>query len=660
MKRIDLLAMKIANFKGIKYLEADFGDRVCVTGSNGSGKTSVYDAYLWCLFEKNAAGEAIAVQPLNVDNSPVHKVETSVEVAIKVTEQDGTSNVVTIKRTQNEKWVKPRGLQEEVFDGLKTERYFNDVPCKVSDFATKMNEICDTGDWFMLSSISAFMGMKMEDRRKKLQSIAHIPTDMEMASEFPHVLEALKAGKSIEDYKIQIRTEKSRMKAELDEIPIRIDQQEKLRVDYDFDALEKDAKSIQEKIAAIEASLTAMVSNADIDRASNLRTELAAINKDIVDVEDEVKRTRSSRVSEFEAKVNKCNVEISSANAQIEQCYKRLGSARDLHKEKLEKFEAKKAAWLEENKRQFVDTTEEVCPTCNRPLPYDEVMAAKEKAVQAFNARHNELLDELYADSVRLNQEVMDAENAIKKEEGTIEGLKRQIKGIEELRSTAEEAIKKVPSVELTLSAKVEYTKLMEKRGEIERQIRIQSAPTSTDQEKEAKKASLRSEKDELNAQLKEVNIKLGSRGVNAQIDAQKKALDEKSRELAQKIASHEQIEFEIMEYKKLKISLTEDSVSQFFDIVHWKMFEQNTSNDGEKELCDPITEGKPYSTQNTAMQFNMAVDIINGMSKGLDILVPMFIDQKESVSNLLPTAAQLITLEVKADQPLDISIIKN
>ena len=55
-KEVRIKSMKIANFKGISSIEVEFGYRTLVTGGNGTGKSSLYAAYLWCLFGKNYLG----------------------------------------------------------------------------------------------------------------------------------------------------------------------------------------------------------------------------------------------------------------------------------------------------------------------------------------------------------------------------------------------------------------------------------------------------------------------------------------------------------------------------------------------------------------------------------------------------------------------------
>ena len=91
-------------------------------------------------------------------------------------------------------------------------------------------------------------------------------------------------------------------------------------------------------------------------------------------------------------------------------------------------------------------------------------------------------------------------------------------------------------------------------------------------------------------------------------------------------------------------------------EFVKWKMYEPNITNAGEKEICQAVIDGKPYEQQNTATMVNAGIDIINGLSVASNVYVPLFVDNKESVSELIETNAQLITLEVVKGAQLSIN----
>ena len=56
---IKLNKLEIRNFKGIReYVMELNGDSAHVYGDNATGKTTLYDAFLWCLFGKNSADQS--------------------------------------------------------------------------------------------------------------------------------------------------------------------------------------------------------------------------------------------------------------------------------------------------------------------------------------------------------------------------------------------------------------------------------------------------------------------------------------------------------------------------------------------------------------------------------------------------------------------------
>ena len=141
-----------------------------------------------------------------------------------------------------------------------------------------------------------------------------------------------------------------------------------------------------------------------------------------------------------------------------------------------------------------------------------------------------------------------------------------------------------------------------------------------------------------------------------AKVEARREELKKQNTELATKIAELDAVMFEISTYQKAYINAVEDKVSSMFKLVRWKMYQPNVSNDGEQEICECLVNGVPVSTNvNTAGGVNAGIDIINALSKWLEISVPLWIDGKESVTDLLDTDAQVVTLSVVENQSLSV-----
>jgi len=647
-KEVKIKSMKVANFKGVTSLDVDFGYRTQVTGANGTGKSSIYAAYLWCLFGKNYLGQAISVQPLDSNNNVVHKVETSVELVLLV---DGKESVV--KRIQREDWSVPRGTSQEVLKGNVQERFFNDVPCGVSEFSEKLNAICPIEDWFMLSSISAFMNLKQEDRRKKLQSISEIVSDEVIAANFPSVQEALNSGKTIEELKRQVSLSKSKSKTELEQIPARIDQQEKLRVSgVDFEVIRKRIGEIDKEIESIDQRMKAGVSNSDLEAMTKAISDRNQILSDISDLENSLKKERDKMVSTIDSNISSASTEIDKLKREKDSLQLELNTIQPRTEQLTKEFEQAREAWLTENATKFEQTDKFICSECHQPYPQEMVDELARKAVANFNTRKLSRLSELVKEAENCKLYLESNNNRINEVSSKIEKLSTSILEKQNEKAEFEAQLEKVPPLELAKSVSIEYNKLQDDLLSIDSKIALlrNNKPQQTaDNSLPVMKQSFATEKDGLIRQLSQ-------EGVNERIDTFKQELEKKAVDLAQAVADADKIEFEIQSFKKRKIELVEASVSSLFEFVKWKMYEPNITNDGEKEICQAVIDGKPYEQQNTATMVNAGIDIINGLSVASNVYVPLFVDNKESVSELIETNAQLITLEVVKGAQLSIN----
>ena len=127
-------------------------------------------------------------------------------------------------------------------------------------------------------------------------------------------------------------------------------------------------------------------------------------------------------------------------------------------------------------------------------------------------------------------------------------------------------------------------------------------------------------------------------------------------RELAQQKADLEKQEFTAEEFTKARMLEVERRVNQKFKLVRFRMFEP-LINGGEKPDCTLISNatGAKFMDTNNADKINIGLDIINTLSDFYEVTAPIFVDNAESVNELLPVAAQLIKLTVTTSKKLQI-----
>ncbi|MCD8265654.1 MAG: ATP-binding protein, partial [Prevotellaceae bacterium] len=86
MKRVTIKQMRLVNFKGIRELEAAFDGRLTdICGKNGTGKTTVYDAFTWALFGKDSQDrKQFDIKTLGRDGKPLPDIPHEVSVLLDV------------------------------------------------------------------------------------------------------------------------------------------------------------------------------------------------------------------------------------------------------------------------------------------------------------------------------------------------------------------------------------------------------------------------------------------------------------------------------------------------------------------------------------------------------------------------------------------------
>lgn len=126
MKTIRLKQLVIQDFKGIKELNIDFSKTTNIYGENALGKTTIFDAFTWLLFDKDSKNRStFDIKPLNSNNQVIRGLNPTVTGVLNI---DGTELKLT--KIYQEKWVKKTGEAEKTFNGNSSTYEINEVPVK--------------------------------------------------------------------------------------------------------------------------------------------------------------------------------------------------------------------------------------------------------------------------------------------------------------------------------------------------------------------------------------------------------------------------------------------------------------------------------------------------------------------------------------------------
>src|SRR5690606_36550718 len=168
MKKISIKKLSLSNFKGIKNLHIDFAEQTNIYGANGTGKTTIFDAFTWLLFGKDSQDRKdFDIKPLDENGSPIQKIENEVEATIIVNDQE-----LTIKRIHREKLLNNEKIADLEFSGNVSVYFWNEVSMSAKVYQSKINDLLDESVFKLISNPLAFNNLKWQDRRKVLMGIA--------------------------------------------------------------------------------------------------------------------------------------------------------------------------------------------------------------------------------------------------------------------------------------------------------------------------------------------------------------------------------------------------------------------------------------------------------------------------------------------------------
>lgn len=295
MKTVKLHRCEIALFKGIGIGKFDFdGSSGAIYGANGSGKSSVADAWTWLLFGKNSAGATdFSIKPLE-ENGAVrdHDARTSVEAEITV---DGEK--YTLRRVYYEKWSTKRGAADPTFDGHTTEFYIDGVPKSKSDYDANISSIIAPEDVFILiSRLNAFCdSLSWQKRRQMLFELANVGTDadiMKTDERFSPLAEAV--GKyPIDELRRKLAGENKKLGDDRVSLVGRMEEAANMARQMRVQSAEAAVKAINERQAKAACDLTALN-----EKRQSLREQYTAFAEAPLKIGATVCRTCGSVLSE--------------------------------------------------------------------------------------------------------------------------------------------------------------------------------------------------------------------------------------------------------------------------------------------------------------------------------------------------------------------------
>lgn len=620
--KLVLKVLKMKNFKGIKEKKILF-DRTetKLYGANATGKTTVADAFMWLLFDKDSQDRKdFEIKPLAENNEPIHFLNTEVSAEF---EFDGKT--FSLSKVYKEKWVKKRGQAEQEFSGHETTYYIDGVPCKKSEYQKYVDEIIKEKTFKLLTNPLTFEAMKWQDKRKILFEVCGTINDVSVPG-YDRLQQHL-SGKDVEEFKKSLAATKKKLKKDIEDIPPRIDE---LRRGID-ESLDKEGALL--KIAKKEQAI------------QDFEQQLEASEKAFEAVRDKQKlilsleRTREEIVGEHNRQVYGEHSKLKDQLDTLKRDINNKQSEQDRIAKKLEilkqdeiiinsKIKDERNEWIRIDKETF-EEHKSICPTCGQNLPIDQLEELKNKHIKEKEARKQQVVriaDQLKEDLARGQKEQEDLSKDFEILAKELVSIQRNVQGLEE-----------------KLGQPIDTTPC--DTAEIDAQIdELKQALASFNQLDTSKI------KEEIKIAQKDIalyNLTITKADNQEKTLERIKELEEQLKELQVSLADVEQQEILVEDFTKAKVDMLEENINSKFTTVKFKLFEEQI-NGGLVECCESLINGVPFSNANNAAKVQAGIEIIKVLSEHYGMNAPIFIDNRESISTIPSTNSQVINLIVE------------
>lgn len=643
--RFTLKKISLNNFKGFEKMDVEFSpESTLIEGDNETGKTTLYDAFCYCLSKKSSDGSTdFGIKP----NFATEIVSPSVEVEAEIDEKP-----VTLKRVYQAKFTR-----DKKFSGYKTECFINGIPTGIKEFEKYIADSVGEEEVFKLLTFPNYFtelmttanGETVSQRQcKALKHMANVESDKSIAESeeaFQPLLELLKRYDSVDDIQKFYKAEVKRIHQQIDDIPIRVEQQAKniLKVEKSEVELNTMLSSVSAKIDALRTQ--DVPSPESMKQVKAMKEQLASAKQELLTAGNkesqllfDEKNKHIEKLNEIRNEDRKVRGQISDLESQIKSFLVRIDG--------LTASKNIKSDYIRQDSEElelFNGSDAYICPTCGSKLERDNPLSEELK-------RKHEILKndihELYVALAGIDKEIEESQNAIDDLSVQKADLQKELVHLSEEENKLQEEYKsKVESIKEKVADEIQS-----KRSTVDfLEKELKAANARCDEELKRKFSEIAYEQakveDEKQKILFELNKIDSNRRCQKMIEELEESRDKYSAEL-----DKAQMYLDLSEeFIKKRSKLLEDAVNKLFDNVRFK-FTREAKSGKVSESCIPTFNGQSYQDLSASTKLICNLDIVKGFQRYYNAYLPLFIDNSEGITETLDCDAQTILLSVKKE----------
>lgn len=667
--KVEVKKISLENYKKFPSKSVDLFPRTEISGRNREGKSTLQDAYLDVLTGKMANGTEPTSIRRKENGVEVPKVDVVRELTLAI---DGKEKV--IRKITKQKWRKPRGQSEEVFDGNETSYEIDGFPAKSKDYTEFIQSIAEPSTLLMCSNPKPFLDTLQKstaESRKVLEKMSgfDIAQFMEENPQYAHVEEITK-GHSVEDTLKKLRKELNAQKKKVDAKNTEIAYETNRTVEAeDTSSLESKKQELNAELSKLEEQEGILEDSAKgYDSLSYEIRGLKSSRDGLVSKANEWLRARqkfiSDTVSELRLKKSEKESSIRIIGMELDNHIREAQQAKaDLDRARQDYPRIKEMEWddseLKAIEAETFNDSDTICPTCGQELPEEQVSKLKSSFEEKKKFRiENELTKKQNWESAKQNQlkGTCDLGNSasakLKKTNEEISKLQSEIgvaqDEVAELTKQIEEEQSKFvelpESVDMTNDE--EYLAVTARIAELEEKLKsFDDVP--------GKKQELRVQISNVKEQISDMNadIKIAQAAVVGK-EKQVAELNEKLRKLGKVQADIEKNIDTVLSFSIQKNKALAEKINPHFKHFQFSFLDY-TIEGNPVETCKMICNGIDYNSGlNHSDKILCEVDLLNGLQEMNGLNMPIWIDDSESIdkSRIPVLDRQMIVLRVTDD----------
>ena len=413
--KVEVKKIALENYKKFPSKSVDLFPRTEISGRNREGKSTLQDAYLDVLTGKMANGTEPTSIRRKENGVEVPKVDVVRELTLVI---DGKEKV--IRKITKQKWRKPRGQSEEVFDGNETSYEIDGFPAKAKDYTEFIQSIAEPSTLLMCSNPKPFLDTLQKstaEARKVLEKMSGFDLAQFMADnpQYAHVEEITK-GHSVEDTLKKLRKELNAQKKKVGEKDTEIKYETNRSVEVeDTSSLEAKKQELNVELSKLEEQEQILEDSAKgYDSLSYEIRGLKSSKDGLVSKANEWLRARQKFISDtvYELGIKKSEKEsdIRITGMELDNHIREAQQAKaDLDRARQDYPRIKEMEWddsgLKAIEAETFNDSDTICPTCGQELPEEQVAKLKASFEEKKKFRiETELTKKQNWESVKQNQ----------------------------------------------------------------------------------------------------------------------------------------------------------------------------------------------------------------------------------------------------------------